>query len=71
MENNYKLKIGHNIMVARKDAGITQAELGGILGISNKAISRYEIGVDNISACRVYEISVVLNVGIADFFVDL
>jgi len=71
MENDYKLKIGRNIMIARKEAGITQAELGDIIGMCAQAMSRYENGVDNISAARVYEISVILNVGIAEFFVDL
>ena len=39
-----KLNIGENIRKRRREAGMTQEELGGALGVSPQAISRWENG---------------------------
>ena len=36
------MSIGKNIARLRKEKGLTQAELGDLLGISNQAISKWE-----------------------------
>lgn len=38
-------KIGNYIKCKRKAQGLTQAELAGLLGITNKAVSKWENGV--------------------------
>ena len=43
MENIYTL-----ISQKRKERGLTQAELGALLGISGKAVSKWERGLLNI-----------------------
>lgn len=40
-----KLNIGANIRKRRREAGLTQEELGGALGVSFQAISRWENGI--------------------------
>lgn len=40
-----KEKTGKMIRQARIDKGYTQGELGDMIGVSNKAISRWENGV--------------------------
>ena len=37
-------KIGKNIALLRRQAGLTQEELGGKIGVSNKTVSRWENG---------------------------
>lgn len=39
-----KLKTGEMIRQARMEKGYTQNELGMLLGVTNKAISRWETG---------------------------
>ena len=38
------MSLGENIARLRKEKGLTQAELGNILGISNQAVSKWENG---------------------------
>lgn len=37
-------RIGQFIAQVRKEKGLTQAELGGLLGVTNKTVSRWETG---------------------------
>ena len=39
------MSIGENIARLRKEKGWTQAELGKKLGISNQAVSKWELGL--------------------------
>ena len=39
------MSIGKNIARLRKEKGLTQAELGDILGVSNQAVSKWESGM--------------------------
>ena len=39
------MSIGNNIARLRKEKGLTQAELGDILGVSNQAVSKWESGM--------------------------
>lgn len=38
------MKIGEQIMVLRKQKGLTQAELGRLVGVSSQAVSKWESG---------------------------
>ena len=42
-----KIKTGNLIRQARMRAGYTQQELGDLIGVSNKAVSRWETGVSH------------------------
>ena len=47
-ENNMDLvKIGRFLAELRKERGLTQAELGEKLGVTNKTVSRWETGVSH------------------------
>ena len=41
---NFMVFLGNRIKKAREQAGLTQEELAGLIGISRTAIARYELG---------------------------
>ena len=44
-----KERVGQRIREARKDKGLTQSELGNILGVSKVTVNRYETGGQNLT----------------------
>jgi len=52
-------------------AGITQEEVGKVLGVSFQQIQKYENGANRISAGRLYVLASLLNVTVNDFYVGL
>src|ERR1700760_4951898 len=60
--------VGERIRVRRTELGLTQEELARRLGISYQQVQKYETGANRISAGRLYEIAVELNVDVAYFF---
>ena len=64
-----KIKTGNMIRDARTQKGYTQAELGTLLGVSNKAVSRWENG-DSFPDIGVLEsLAEILGLGIQDLVV--
>ena len=64
-----KIKTGNMIRDARTQKGYTQAELGTLLGVSNKAVSRWENG-DSFPDIGVLEsLADILDLGIQDLVV--
>lgn len=57
---------GHRIA-----AGLTQANLASLLGLSYQQLQKYETGANRISAGRLYELSHHLSVNISSFFEGL
>ena len=51
--------------------GLTQQHLGDLIGVTYQQAHKYECGVNRISASRLWKISQVLKVPIADFFEGL
>ena len=41
---NHIYKVGHFIVALRTEKGLSQSELGAMLGVTNKAVSRWETG---------------------------
>jgi len=60
--------IGEQIKAKRSIYGISQAQLGEILGITFQQIQKYEKGVNRTPAVRLYGMAKVFNMEIGEFF---
>ncbi|MEO0884057.1 MAG: helix-turn-helix domain-containing protein [Pseudomonadota bacterium] len=60
--------VGQMIRARRRELGLTQHQLGEFLYLTFQQVQKYERGVNRISAGRLYELSVVLGVGIEYFY---
>lgn len=65
-----KLNIGEKIKKYREMQGITQSELGKLLSVSNRAVSKWENGESYPSIELIKPISEILNVGIKELLGD-
>lgn len=63
--------VGGQLRLRRAQAGLTQTELGGKLGLSFQAVQKYESGENRISASRLYQLARILDVPVAYFFEGL
>ncbi len=63
-DNNMSVLIGGRIRNIRKSKGISGAQLGKMLQLSQQQISRYERGINQISVDCLYKISMILDVNI-------
>lgn len=69
MSTNYFDKhVGRKIKLKRSSLGITQGELGDMLGVTFQQIQKYEKGDNRVGAGKLYEISTILNVPVSYFF---
>lgn len=63
-KDTLRREIAERIKKARKAAGLTQAEVAGLLGITYQAVSNYERGINSIEnsvlsrMCEIYHVSV-------------
>ena len=57
-------KIGAYIQLKRKSAGLTQTQLGDMLGITSKAVSKWETGVAIPDVSLFPELTKILNITI-------
>lgn len=62
------MSVGENIARFRKEKGLTQAALGELLGVSNRAVSKWELGMTMPDVMLFPEISRVLGVTLADLY---
>lgn len=62
------MSIGKNIKIARKNAGITQKELGRRLGVTQQTIAMFENNKTNIKSSTVERIANALGCDIYDIF---
>lgn len=63
--------IGAKIKAARIRKGLTQDELGKLLGVQNSAIAKYEKGrVVNIKRSTIQKMSEILDMSPAEFIMD-
>lgn len=62
--------IGHNVQQRRYLAGLSQKELGKLCGvpISAQAISKYELGLTQVTASYLVEFARIFECGVLDFF---
>ena len=61
-------QVGRRIRQARRDAKLTQAQLGDLIGLTFQQVQKYEKGVNRVSAGTLYEISKVFGLHISWFF---
>ncbi len=61
-------KIGENIRAKRKELKMTQKTLGEVIGVSHQQIQRYETARNGVSADKLYNIAMTLDVSIECFF---
>ena len=60
--------VGRLIRQKRLGAGMTQADLAALLGISFQQVQKYERGIDRVGAGRLLAISRALDVPVASFY---
>jgi DNA-binding XRE family transcriptional regulator len=60
--------IGARMREQRLALNMSQAKLGGELGVSFQQIQKYEKGVNRVSAARLYSICKALNVSLSSMF---
>ena len=61
-------QVGRRIRQARRDAKLTQEQLGNMIGLTFQQVQKYEKGVNRVSAGTLYEIAQVLDLPISWFF---
>ena len=60
--------VGNRVRILRAARGMTQADLAEKIGLSAQQLQKYEIGVNRISASRLYDMARVLDCDPNDFF---
>lgn len=63
-----QIKIGKFIAARRKEAGLTQAQLAERLGITDRAVSKWETGRSLPDAALMPDLCAALGIGIQDLF---
>ncbi|MEO0606848.1 MAG: helix-turn-helix transcriptional regulator [Pseudomonadota bacterium] len=61
-------QVGRRIRQARRDAKLTQDQLGKLIGLTFQQVQKYEKGVNRVSAGTLYEIAQVFELPISWFF---
>lgn len=69
-EKELRKFIGNQINTHRKRKGMTQGELGGIIGVKNNTISAYERGAISLGQEILFKLSEALNVKVDDLFLE-
>src|SRR5471032_1732059 len=62
------IEMGKRIRLRRVEQRISQAELGGKLGVSFQQVQKYEKGVNRVGASRLQQIATALDVPVTFFF---
>ena len=63
--------VGARIRARRVMLGLTQQQLTMMIGITYQQVHKYEHGINRVSAGRLYDIALALNVPIAYFYEGL
>jgi len=63
--------VGQRVRQRRWTIGMTQQQLGEKLGVKFQQVQKYETGINRISASRMWEIALALEVPVAFFFEGL
>ena len=69
--NPIDLHVGARVRARRKVIGMSQEQLAAALKLTFQQIQKYERGANRISASKLYEIAVALQVPISHFFAGL
>ena len=68
MKHPVDVHVGKRVRHRRWMVGMTQQQLGDIVGIKFQQIQKYETGMNRISASRLWDIAQALEVSISFFF---
>jgi transcriptional regulator with XRE-family HTH domain len=63
--------VGARIRERRIELGLTQQQLTGVIGVTYQQMTKYEHGINRISAGRLYNIACALNTPIGYFYEGL
>lgn len=66
--NHLDIHIGYQLRLRRKLMGLSQADLGKLVGLTFQQIQKYENGKNSISARRLYDFAGVLGVSPMYFY---
>lgn len=64
--NQIDIEIGRNLKRARHALGLSQTNLGNMIGVTFQQVQKYETGVNRIAASRLVEIAHVLEVDVKE-----
>lgn len=70
-DGNINLSIGRRIRRRRRLMGMTQKDLGDMLGLQFQQVQKYECSSSRVTASRLYLLASALKVPITYFFTDL
>jgi transcriptional regulator with XRE-family HTH domain len=65
------LHVGNRLRMRRLRQNLTQEKLANLVGLTFQQVQKYEHGSNRISASRLYEIAVALQVPVSYFYEDL
>ena len=68
MTNAIDLHVGKRLRRRRRLLGLTQQQLAESIGIRFQQIQKYECGANRVTASRLYELAIALNVPVNYFF---
>ncbi len=71
MKHPVDVHVGKRIRHRRWMVGMTQQQLGEVVGIKFQQIQKYETGMNRVSASRLWDIASALDVSISFFFEGL
>jgi transcriptional regulator with XRE-family HTH domain len=60
--------VGQNIRIFRTAKGVSQTELGALVGVTFQQIQKYEKGVNRVGSSRLAKIAQILEVPVGQFF---
>ena len=64
------IHIGKKLKMIRTMSGMTQDQLGELVGVTFQQIQKYEKGLNRVSAGRLYELAQVFGKPVSSFFSD-
>ena len=71
MKHPVDVHVGKRVRHRRWMVGMTQQQLGDIVGIKFQQIQKYETGMNRVSASRLWDVAEALGVAISFFFEGL
>ena len=69
--NPIDIHVGNRIRMRRNLLGWSQEKLGDLLGLTFQQIQKYEKGLNRVSASRLWDFSVVLDIPVSFFYEDM
>jgi transcriptional regulator with XRE-family HTH domain len=66
--NSHDVEVGQRIRARRMAKGMSQTELGNLLGVTFQQVQKYEKGVNRVGAGRLVRVAEALDVPVSFFF---